>query len=317
MELALHVLAQYPATLHGTMTPLGNHGGFSGAELFRVDAPGGGLCLRAWPASIHVVHLDQIHTWMMVAALRGLDFVPRIMATEQNSTVASAARRFWDLTTWMPGAAAPPAPQRVQNACIALARLHLAWAEPMPRRDVCPAVLRRLAAYNDWLPLIQSGWQPVIDPLDPIAPSAARAWVAVRRLLPRLPGYLLRWMAKPLPLQPCLCDIWSDHVLFVDDRVTGLVDYGSCKIDHVAVDLARLLGSMAGADPVLWSAGFNAYAQVRPLTADEQALARDLDQSGAVVAVANWLRWLVRERRTYADRATVARRLAALTERLA
>lgn len=314
---ATHVLAQYPAPLHGPITPLGNHGGFSGAQLFRVEAPGGALCLRAWPSAMHVVQLDSIHGWMTMATLHGLDFVPHVMQTVRNESHVALAGRFWELTTWMPGRPAPPTAQRVANACRALAQLHRAWTEPMPRRAVCPAVLRRWAAVQDWLPLVQSGWQPPNDPDDLIAPIAQHAWGAVRRGLPEVPRCLMGWLSQTVPLQPCLCDIWSDHVLFTGDRVTGIVDYGSCKMDHIAVDLARLLGSMAGDDAGLWSTGLRAYAALRPLSADDEALARDLDRSGAVVAVANWLRWLYRDGRSFDDCDAVARRLTSLVARLA
>ena len=36
-----------------------------------------------------------------------------------------------------------------------------------------------------------------------------------------------------VPLHACLCDIWHDHVLFTVDKLTGLVDYGSVKVDNI------------------------------------------------------------------------------------
>ena len=47
---AHEVLTHYPAMLRGTLTSLGNHGGFSGARLWRLDTAGGSYCLKAWPA---------------------------------------------------------------------------------------------------------------------------------------------------------------------------------------------------------------------------------------------------------------------------
>jgi Ser/Thr protein kinase RdoA (MazF antagonist) len=119
-----------------------------------------------------------------------------------------------------------------------------------------------------------------------------------------------------VPLQPCLCDVWHDHQLFERDRLTGLVDYGEVKTDHVAVDLARMLGSLVGDDKVGWQTGLAAYRSVRPLSDSEEALARALDRTGAVLGIANWVRWLYQEGRAFDDPAAARRRLRDLVERV-
>jgi Ser/Thr protein kinase RdoA (MazF antagonist) len=135
--------------------------------------------------------------------------------------------------------------------------------------------------------------------------------------MPDVPRRLAPWLSRAVPLQPCLCDIWHDHVLYEGDLVVGVIDFGAAKVDHVAVDLARLLGSVAGGDAALWSAGIQAYGRWRPLGAEEEALAAVLDETGVVVGLATWLRWLYRDGRTFADRPAVAGRLADLLVRAA
>jgi Ser/Thr protein kinase RdoA (MazF antagonist) len=318
MSLAAQVLAYYPAPVRGTVTALGNHGGFSGARLFRVEAPAGAFCLRAWPPDISSPRLHTIHSLIRRATDAGVDFVPRVVPTAAGQPFVAAADRLWELTDWMPGAATfhrDPTPERLRTACTALARLHRAWSEPNPRRAVCPAVERRLAAARDWLALTSAGWRPAPDPSDPVAPCVGHTWDLLRRRIPEVPALLDPWLRRPVALQPCLCDVWHDHVLFTGDRVSGLVDFGSVKVDHVAVDLSRLLGSLVGGDTARWCAGLQHYEEQRPLTAEERELARDLDRTGTVVAAANWLRWLYHERRAY-DRPAVGRRLAGLVERM-
>src|SRR5262249_37888513 len=116
--------------------------------------------------------------------------------------------------------------------------------------------------------------------------------------------------------QPCLCDVWHDHVLFEGDVVTGLVDYGGVKLDHVAVDLARLLGSMAGDSAELRNAGLRAYKRFRPISWEEEALVTVLDETGTVVALATWLKWLYVDGISFEDPAGVAQRMAALVRRV-
>lgn len=313
------ILRHYPAPYHGVAVALGNHGGFSGARLWRVEAPTGHFCLRAWPEGVAAAHLHLINALIRRARAAGLSFVPETIPTRDGEPFVAHGQRFWELTTWLPGSADfrdDSSPDRMRAACEAIARLHLAWAEAQPRHDVCPAALRRLRAVERWPDLLTHGWRPDATAADPVRPWAERAVPLLRRHLPDVPRRLARWLDKPLPVQPCLCDVWHDHVLFTGGRVTGLVDYGSVKVDHVACDLARWLGSTAGDDATLRAAGVAAYRQVRPLTDEECELIDDLEHTGLIVAVANWLRWLYLERRPYADREAVARRLSGLVRLL-
>jgi homoserine kinase type II len=119
-----------------------------------------------------------------------------------------------------------------------------------------------------------------------------------------------------VPLQPCIRDVWHDHVLFAGDRVTGLIDFGAMRVESVAADVARLLGSLAGDDRSLWQVALAAYCSIRPLSEDERTLVKVLDQSGVVLGVLNWLEWLYRQHREFRDPAAVARRFNDLLPRL-
>jgi len=88
------------------------------------------------------------------------------------------------------------------------------------------------------------------------------------------------------------------------------------KVDHIAVDLARMLGSLVGDDRDRWDAGLRAYRQVRSLSGEEEALAIVLDRTGTLLGAANWLRWVYHDGRFFEDREGVARRLAVLVERM-
>ncbi len=58
-------------------------------------------------------------------------------------------------------------------------------------------------------------------------------------------------VALKVPIQPCIGDIWHDHILFLGDGVSGLVDFGGMRADTVAGDIARLLGSLVADDPAV------------------------------------------------------------------
>jgi Ser/Thr protein kinase RdoA (MazF antagonist) len=316
----LEVLSQYsPLIAKARWTPLGSAGGFSGGRLWRgISGNGREFALKAHPPGTTAKRLgERIHRWMKMACEAAPSIVPSVEATRDGRTVVEFGDRVWDVTTWLCGKAdfhTEPSDTKLVAAIKALANVHKAW-EGEFSSGPCPAIQRRLRALAKWQALVASGWKPQFDRNDPVRQSAETAFSLLPRVLDRTFRTLAPWTNQVVPLQPCLCDIWHDHVLFEGDRVTGLIDFAAAKIDNVAVDLARLLGSLIPDDRQRTEAALEAYSHVR--RSPDPELIRVLDISGVVVGVTNWLRWLYCERRAFADRLAVANRLAALTERLA
>ena len=124
----------------------------------------------------------------------------------------------------------------------------------------------------------------------------------------------------PVMAQPVLRDVWSDHVLFLDDgRIAGFIDFHAAGRDTRATDLARLLGSWdAPAAPTEgqwlqpWRQALDAYEAVKPLEPGERALIPWLYATGVICGLDNWFRWLITEQREFADNSTVLSRIARL-----
>ena len=315
---ARRVLHDYPPWLRGKLVFLGNHGGFSGARLWRLETSLASYCLKAWatdarsPTELRWIH-DLLHRASRFA------WMPRVVPTSGGATFVALQDRLWEITTWMPGSAnfadAPSIP-RLDAACAALAQLHQCWAPLSTSRDVCPAVLRRWDSWLIWQHLLQTGWTPLFSVRDPWTTHAGQLWQRLQERIEEVPRRLTPWLVANVPIQPCVCDLWHDHVLFTGDRVTGLIDFGSVKEDHVAVDLARLLGSLIADDAMLWKIGVSSYSRIHPVSDEAQRLARDLDRTGTILAATHWLRWLYHEGRTFDDPAAVCKRLTHLVRRL-
>jgi homoserine kinase type II len=123
-----------------------------------------------------------------------------------------------------------------------------------------------------------------------------------------------RWRVA---LQPCIRDIWHDHVLFEGDAVSGIIDLGAMRFETVAGDVARLLGSLALDDAVAWECGIEAYKSLRPLSDIERQLIGIFDRSGTLLSGMNWLRWIYLEQRQFGNLPAIASRLNELCQRLA
>jgi Ser/Thr protein kinase RdoA (MazF antagonist) len=295
------VRAAYPAWVaDASIEPLGNRGGFSGARIYRLSCQRGVFCLRGGTPGENASRVASRHALLHGARADGLAFVPGIVPTRSGTTVVEHGGRCWELMQWMPGRAdfhAAPSTARLQAAVEALARLHLAWGRhALPGVAECPGVRRRLDAVQGL---------PRIDPFADRLQRELAFW------LPQVSVFLARM--PHVGLQPVLRDIWHDHLLYEGDTLAGLVDYASIDLDSVAIDLARMLGSLIEDDEGSWQFALSAYRRLCPLSADEERLARALDRAGVVAALANWHRWIATGERDPASphvRARVERLLA-------
>jgi Ser/Thr protein kinase RdoA (MazF antagonist) len=326
-----HVLAVYPPDWWPRhVESLGSAGGFSGARFWRLETPRGLLCLRRWPAEhpsrerLSVIHavLDHVHT-------RGFTKIPVPIRTLADESCCAIDGHLWELTDWLPGAAdylANPKPAKLEAAMSALARWHLAAAD-FPRTDgrpgPSPGIASRLRHLNQLRPSVLAKLSIDVE----IKAAQNPEWSKLVGLANRLiAGHFSVESAVRAKLglatsvrvsfQPCIRDIWSDHVLFEGDRVSGIIDFGAMRMETVAGDVARLLGSLAGDDLLAWQHGLAAYQAIRPLSDDEAALVSVFDESTMLLAGFNWLEWIVIAQRQFENPPEVIRRLTMIVSRL-
>jgi len=303
--------------------PLGNAGGWSGSQMWRVGTPAGEFCLRRWPRQHpHPQQLVLIHT-VMGRVSGDLPAVPLPQATTSGATFVEQDGQLWELVTWRPGKAdyrERPSRERLQAAMQTLARFHtLAGRGQSVEPTVPPALCDRA---ERWAELAASGVaaierslaRPLGSEIDQLAPRLLILACTAHNDPERNPS---RWSVPKLPLQPAIRDIHRDHVLFTGDEVTGLIDFGAMRIDTPLADVARLVGSLAGDDPEAREFALNAYSELRPLNDDDRGFIDLLDETGLILSAFNWLAWLYVERRDMGPTAPIVRRLNEIMLRLA
>ena len=323
--------------------PLGPPGppavpGFSGAGVLRIETDRGALAVRGWPSpGLPRVRIEALHR--LLECVAGTVPVAVPLAAHSGSTLVQWNNRLWQLEPWMPGVAdfrLDPSPGRLAEAMALLGRFHLGARGFVPDGDSSewfgshnampsPAVgerLRRLAGWErGWEKMIaralqavsgwesepgQGGWAEVIGEIDRLF-GRGRGWVEGQLRL--LEDTLFR-------CQPCLRDVWHDHLLWTGDEVTGLIDPGSAGLDNVAIDVARLLGSLVEDDAMGWERGLEAYERAAGLSLEETGLVTVLDQSGVLLAGAVWVERLADGRVSSGSAAPVRRRLEEVVARM-
>ncbi|MCE9548574.1 MAG: phosphotransferase [Planctomycetia bacterium] len=327
------VFGRYPANCRPErVSALGQVGGLSGAQFWRVEAAAGALCLRRWPDE----HPDGAQLSFIHAVLRHVrgamgPRIPAPICTSDGTSWTEQRGAWWELSPWLPGRAdyrERPSPGRLTAAFSALAEFHLAAAtfpHDEPRHGVAPAVERRLAFIRRLRIAAARLLENAVDDQANKWPEAMlRRFHAVllgfRRLAPRV-GNELVGLRNAVPLQPCIRDIHDRHVLFNNeegdtDAVTGILDFGAMRIDHVATDVARLLGTMVEDDRDARRLALGAYQDRHPLTGADVRLVEVLDHANVILSGMQWLEWLLLEGRKFESLAIVEGRLDAILVRL-
>ncbi|HUE15461.1 MAG TPA: phosphotransferase [Planctomycetaceae bacterium] len=314
--------------------------GFSGAVVLRVETDAGRHCLRGWPPEANAERIGGLHRLLNHARSRGIDFVAVPVRANDGRTLVSVAGRSWQLEPWLPGRAdfsSRPSDARLTAAVTSLARLHveLASFEPVGAERqwfgsgvnaIAPAVTERFDRLRSWTSGKLADLKTRMEATpkaDPCLAAATRIASGFTRCAPFIERELRDALRIRVPVQPCLRDVWHDHLLFDGDRVSGIIDPAAARTDTVAADISRLLGSLIAIDaedrkrsladfesmdqftryllerrlvgtrlatvPRGWYSALTAYASVRRLSPEEMILIDVLDCSGTLLSGMTWL----------------------------
>lgn len=332
-----------------TTTPLAATG-FSGSQVYLVELFSAGFeagtrfALKSFHADSSRQHAVWVHALMRHLVAEGIAEVPRLVDCERGGLPGcptlhvDPAGRLWEMVQWMPGRTVDtPHPDQAVAALETLARVHAAAARLPGSQRLAPApgqVRRRDQARA----LLEHPWRHRRRQIAAGGDSAVAARLdEAIAIFSRAGGDRLVAIAavgepRPVPLQPVLRDVWSDHVLFTagtgfaadaGSRVSAIIDYHAAGIDTPATDLARLLGSWQphvdrrGAMLLeAWREPLAAYERLRSLGTAERRMVPWLDATAVIFGLDNWFHWTLEERRTFADAARVLDRIDRLLARL-
>lgn len=293
-------------------------GGLSGAIVYKCQSPQGQLCLRRWPPNKPTsTTLSDIHRAVQVAVDANLDFVPTFRLSRDRALTLQTDGYNWELSTWMPGLAdylKHRTQARLRAAMDAIAQLHSAWAKnsiigrspAMGDRAQILSQLLRNQTYFDWTHGTRSEFERHL---------VERTIYHLRSCGPNILTRLVELQNEPTRLHYAIRDIWSEHVLFTEDSVSGIIDFGALRVDEPATDIARLLGSLEPRSTDDWQSGFDCYQSVHHDSSRERVLT--LDKSSCLLSAVHWAQWLVVERRSFdAPRQSLLDRWQGFIERL-
>ncbi len=212
---------------------------------------------------------EFVLTLFEVTPVEDLDFCLALMAHLADAGIPSAhpvadrAGRYLQelngkpaaLVERLPGrSVAQPGPAHCAAIGAAMARMHLAAAD-FPRGRVNERG-------REWRREVIARLRPVVDAAD-------------RALLEAIADDAELAEQRDLPHGVIHADLFHDNALFVEERLTGIIDFYYAHTGLFVYDLAVTLAdwcfTAAGLDGALATQLVEAYAAVRPLTAAERA----------------------------------------------
>ena len=207
---------------------------------------------------------------LMEHLARGGINCPQPVRARDGEALRVLAGRNAAITTFLPGVW--PRRVRVEHCGPvgrALAGLHLAGADYKPRR------VNGLGA-KDWRPLLE------------------RSWARANEVQPTLAAELDTTLAEILAAWPaCLpeghihADLFPDNVFFLDDHLSGIIDFYFAATDFYAYDVAVCLNAWCFEADFSFNvtkgrAMLHGYEAVRPMSAQERAALPVLCRGAAI-----------------------------------
>ena len=315
-----------------TIVPWMGNEGFSGAQIYRIELGFQRFALRRWPAvAPEFDRLSGLHRLLEWTANLGVSQIAVPLKSRSGSTLLQIDGHLWQLEPWMPGAAdfhAQPSRSRLRESMRVLARWHTAAQTFLPRSSEhtwfasvasgsSPGLQERCQAIRHYQQDNQAIGSVLTHYPDPaIQRELAAVWKHFQVLAPDIAKQLATAALSSVSLQPCLRDVWHDHLLFTGDTLTGLIDPSACRSENVTTDLARLLGSLVADDRAEWDFALNCYQELRPLSLTELRLLSAFDVSGVLLSGMTWLDWLLVQNKAVTNRARVLERLQTIVRRL-
>ena len=330
------VLSEYPEDYRiGKIYPREYAASLSGAEHWIVESVAGCFQLRCLPQNALTINrLQYIQAVLWHAVYEGFDLVPLPSETLEHKGFVEHGGRLWELLPWLDGQVlgthASVNATHIVSAMMTLAQFHEVTATfPLPNEPHgwSEAVQGHLTRWKSWIgsdiheltSRIRARQKETKDLRE--MELIRESFVLIDHFLTfggQAMTMFVRGSRLPVPIQPVIGNVNRRHLLFDEDGVCGMIDFKELGADSVALDIASLLGSLAGNDAKLWNYGLKAYRSIRSLSDEELYLMTAFDFAEMILSGLEWIKLIfLKEQEFYAEqRQAILERIRWQTRRL-
>lgn len=290
-------------------------GRLSDTSLWKMHTSAGPFALREWSPA-QQKRASDTRTFTAIVSSGNCPAVPLPISPvpkQFGDLLPDKDGRFWELSPWLPGAssfAEMPSQAKLVAMCQTLASVHESTREiPVDKTAAETSLVTHSQKLNHLEQEVDAGNFAKLKS-NVFETKSASAAHLLQRGIQFAREQLSSTALANLSTQWCWGDAWHSNFLFRENEVVGIVDFATVRVDTRAADLARLLGSATEKHPEWRGVGIEAYQAVRPLSPQEHLATTTLIDSGTVLSLANWLRWIHVEQREFRNPQAARERLA-------
>jgi Ser/Thr protein kinase RdoA (MazF antagonist) len=311
--------------------------GLSDSPVWRLSTSFGEICMKAWPESRYSMQrLEYIAACLQHARSNEMEWIPFEYKTDNGEPFLRASGYYWQACQWMrgsPDVSGQVSFPRRHSAAHTLARMHHCWSRIGSNVAQSPGIQDRLTllekANRDWSMLARLAESASSDFGDLANKTLAHHRRSSQRLIAKCQQIL-----RPTMIHFVIRDIHCEHVLYDNDRVTGVIDFGAARVDEPLLDLVRLFSSQSPTDRTARYETLQIYIEKKDelyrgestvsdfslsfldakKTIEEFAL---IDEISTLLSAFQWVQWILLENRSFScPRKTIIDRLSSLVHRL-
>jgi len=277
-----------------------NDRGLSKAIVYRIDTLVARYAMKRWPVTMERERLQEIHRFQNYLAESEKPFTPGLVKWSNGNTLLEADGVCWEISDWKPGSPIEDLgdadDNQIRQCAEALASIH-SRSETYGTQVIIPVGLKQ--RFDGMVAAIHPQTDKRRRFLDSI--SAHNKYLAANVLndlyvrstciMPSVLDSVKRMAERSTKCFWILRDVWREHLLFRENRLAGILDFGAARIDWPGLDFVRAFGTLMFESDPRWPLALAHYLNQRP---DESMVLSDLlaiHRASVALSALQWLDW--------------------------
>lgn len=279
--------------------------GLSEAKVYRIESLSSRYAMKRWPASTHRERLSEIHAFQEHLAGCDVPLVPGIVKWSNGDTLLEAEGVWWEISEWKPGAPLDRLGEINEDQLLQCAEALAMFHRRSESREAATLCAPGLQQRADGM---RSAMRMEGEPRRRfLASISMRNGASDARLLEDLharamdviPGTVELLQSLSQARNRCfwiLRDVWREHILFQDNRLSGVIDFGAARIDWPGLDLVRAFGTLMLESDPRWPAAVDRYLKRRPDASITLARLQAVHRASVALSALQWIDWFAEGR---------------------